>query len=56
MEETLKETLIRTVNEYFGMEIENMQEFKLDFKEEYLPHAQSENLLNFLLYLERQSK
>jgi hypothetical protein len=56
MEETLKQTLLRAVDEYFGMVVENMMEFKLDFKEEYLPHTQAENLLNFLLYLERQSK
>jgi hypothetical protein len=51
----MKETLLKAINDYFGMEVENVMEFKLDFKEDYLPHAQAENLLNFLLYLERQS-
>jgi hypothetical protein len=52
----MKETLLKAINEYFGMEVEDLMEFKIEFKEEYLPNAQSENLLNFLLFLERQSK
>jgi histidinol phosphatase-like PHP family hydrolase len=47
--------LVKALNSYFGMEVESVQDFKKDFKQEYFPDVQAENLLNFLLNLERQS-
>ena len=38
------------------MNSSDVQEFKADFKEEFLPHAHAENLLNFLLHLDRKIK
>lgn len=46
--------LIKALNDYFGYEVETAQEFKSEFKKDILPHAQVENLLNFILYLDRQ--
>lgn len=48
--------LTKELNSYFGAEVKNTQEFKSFFKKEYLPYVQAENLLNFLLHLERKLK
>lgn len=56
IEKVEQTNIIKYLNEYFGTESNNVQGFKDDFKEEYFPNVQTENLLNFLFWLERKSQ
>jgi hypothetical protein len=49
-----KNKFIMAINEYFGYEIQNIQQFERELKEDYLDFEQLQEVLNFLYHYERK--
>lgn len=48
--------VVKVLNSYFGYGVKSAAEFKREFKKDILPEVQAENLLNFILHLERRER
>lgn len=49
-----KNKFIMAINEYFGYEIQNVQQFERELKEDYHDHEQLQEVFNFLYWYERK--